>query len=173
MTKSKSSMVTKVFTHLLTDTSPVLESPFSLLPLGRYLLPVTTQKRYQSTGSSRKFFFTTTSRNVTNVTIVRCRMSLVTILVMDFVMIHWIHWIQRNSFRKNSIVLYFRLNSRITFYFNFYKHDNSADISDNWTTNMKHVPDDYLIIYVCILICFCEKHLISNETCVFRNVARK
>ena len=105
MTKSKSGMVTKGITHLLTDTLPVLviKSAFSLLPLGRYLLPVTTQKRYQSTGSSGKFFFTTTSRNVT---IVRCRMSLVTMLVLDFVMIHWIRWIQRKSFRKNSNVKY-------------------------------------------------------------------
>ena len=86
MTKSKSGMVTKVITHLLTDTLPllVIKSAFSLLPLGRYLLPVTTQNRYQSTGSSGKFFFATTSRNVT---IVRWRMSLVTILVLDSVMI--------------------------------------------------------------------------------------
>ena len=87
MTKSKSGMVTKVSTHLLTDTLPVLliKSAFSLLPVGGHLLPVTTQNRYQSTGSSGKFFFTTTSRNVT---IVRFSMSLVTILVLDFVMIH-------------------------------------------------------------------------------------
>ena len=82
-------------------TSASNKSAFSLLPLGRYLLPVTTWHRYQSTGSSGKFYFTTTSRNVT---VVRCRMSLVTILVLDFVMIHWICWIQRKSFRKNSIV---------------------------------------------------------------------
>ena len=56
-------MVTKVIIHMLTDALPVLviKSAFSLLPLGRYLLPVTTQERYQSTGSSGKFFFTTTS----------------------------------------------------------------------------------------------------------------
>ena len=86
MTKSKSGMVTKVSTHLLTDTLPVLvlKSAFSLLPLGRYLLPVATQNRYQSTGSSG-IFFSTTSRNVT---IVRFSMPLVTILVLDFVMIH-------------------------------------------------------------------------------------
>ena len=99
MTKSKSGMVTKVIVHLLTDTLPVLviKSAFSLLPLDRYLLPVTTQNRYRPTVSSGNFFFTTTSRNVT---IVRCRMSLVTMLLLDFVMIHWIHW---KSFRKNSI----------------------------------------------------------------------
>ena len=51
-------MVTKVITHLLTDTLTVLviQSVFSLLPLGTYLLSVTTQNRYQSTGSSVKFF---------------------------------------------------------------------------------------------------------------------
>ena len=80
-------MVTKVITHQLKDTLPVLviKSAFSLLPVGSYLLPVTTWNRHQSTGSSGKLFFTTTSRNVT---IVRCRMSLVAILVLDFVMIH-------------------------------------------------------------------------------------
>ena len=66
-------------------TSASNKSAFSLLPLGRNLLPVTTQNRYQSTGSSGKLFFITTSRNVT---IVRCRLSLVTILILDFVMIH-------------------------------------------------------------------------------------
>ena len=108
MTKSESGMVTKVITHLLTDTLSVLviKRTFSLLPLGRYLLPITTRTRYQSTCSSGKFFFTTTSRNVT---IVRCRMSLVTIPVLDFVIIYWIRWIQRKSFRKNSIV--FRLST--------------------------------------------------------------
>ena len=74
MTKSKSDTVAKVITHLLTDTLPVLviKRAFSLLSLGRYLLPVTTWNRYQSTGSRGKSLFTTTSRNVT---IVRCRMS--------------------------------------------------------------------------------------------------
>ena len=53
MTKSKSGIVTKVIIHLLTDTLPalVIKSAFSLLTLGRNLLPVTIQNRYQSTGS--------------------------------------------------------------------------------------------------------------------------
>ena len=72
-----------------------------LLPLGGYLLPLTTLNWYQSMDSSGKFFFTTTSGNVS---IVRYRMSLVTILVMDFVMIRLIRWIQRKSFSKNSSV---------------------------------------------------------------------
>ena len=66
MTISNSSMVTIDILYLATDIFPVLviQSEFSLLPLGRYLLPVTTQNRYQSTGSSQKLLFTTTSRNV-------------------------------------------------------------------------------------------------------------
>ena len=48
-----------------------------------------TRNWYQSTCSSGKFFFTTTSRNVTVVT---CRISLITILFLDFVMILWIRW---------------------------------------------------------------------------------
>ena len=48
-------------------------------------------------------FYTTTSRNVS---IVRYSMSsLVTILLLDFVMIHWISWIQRKSFRENSNII--------------------------------------------------------------------
>ena len=82
MTKSKSGMVIKVINHLLTDALPVLviKGALSLLPLGRYLLPVTTWNRYQSKGSSGKFSLSTISRNVT---IVRCRLSLVTTLVFD------------------------------------------------------------------------------------------
>ena len=89
MTKSISGIVTKGITHLLTYTLQVLliKSAFSLLPLGRYLLPLTTWNRYQYTGHSGKFFFTTTSSNLTTC-IVRCRMSLETTLVLEFVLIH-------------------------------------------------------------------------------------
>ena len=42
-------MVTKGITHLPTNTLPVvvIQSAFPLLPLGRYLLPVTKLKKYQ------------------------------------------------------------------------------------------------------------------------------
>ena len=76
----------------------VIQSVFSLLPLGRYLLPLTTLSRYLPTNSSGKLLFTTISRNVS---VVRCR---ITILFLDLVMSHWIHWIQRKSFRENSNV---------------------------------------------------------------------
>ena len=101
MTKFKSSMATRGITHLATYTLPVLviQSVFSLLPLGRYPLPITTSSRYQPTDSSGKLLYTTISRNVT---FVRCRMSLVTILLLDLVVIHWICWIQWKSFRENS-----------------------------------------------------------------------
>ena len=105
MTKSKSSMVTRDITHLPIDTLPVLviQHVFSLLPLGRYLLLLTTLNRYQPAGSSGKLLFTTISRNVS---ICRYRISLVTILLLDLVMIHWIRWIQRKSFRENSNAFY-------------------------------------------------------------------
>ena len=80
-------MVTRGITHLATDTLPVLviQSVFSLLSLGRYLLPITTLNRYQATDSSGKLLYTTMSRNVS---IVRYRISLETILLLDLVMIH-------------------------------------------------------------------------------------
>ena len=80
-------MVTSAIIHLVTDALPVLiiQSVFSLLPLGRYLLPLTTLSRYQPTDSSGKLLFTTISRNVS---IVRYRISLVTILLLDLVLIH-------------------------------------------------------------------------------------
>ena len=86
ITKSKSGMVTKGITHLATNALPVvvIQSAFSLLPLGRYLLLLTTLNRYQPIDSSGKLLFTTTSRNIS---IVRYRMSLVTILLLDLVMI--------------------------------------------------------------------------------------
>ena len=58
MTKSKSGMVTRGITHLATNTLLVLviKSVFSLLPLGRYLLPLTTLNRYQPADSSCFFF---------------------------------------------------------------------------------------------------------------------
>ena len=46
--KSKNCTVTRTKTYLATDTLPVVvkESVFPLLPLGRYLLPITTCNRY-------------------------------------------------------------------------------------------------------------------------------
>ena len=66
MTKSKSSMVTRGISQLATNTLPVLviQNAFSLLPMGRYLLPLTTLNRYEPRDSRGKFFFTTRSRNV-------------------------------------------------------------------------------------------------------------
>ena len=99
---SKSSMVTRGITHLATSTLPVLviQNEFSLLPLGRYLLVITTLNRYQPRESHGRFFFTTSSRKVA---FVRYRMPLVTILPLDLVMIHWIRWIHGKSFREISI----------------------------------------------------------------------
>ena len=101
--KSKTGMVTRGITQLVVGVLPVIviQSVFSLLSWDRYLLPLSTLNRYQPTDSSRKSFFTTISRNVS---IARYRMSQVIILPLDLVMIHWIRWIQRKSFRENWII---------------------------------------------------------------------
>ena len=74
-----------VITHLLTDTLPVLviQSVISLLPIGWYLLQLTTLNIYQPTDSSGKLLYTSISRNESTV---RYRISLV--LLLDFLMIH-------------------------------------------------------------------------------------
>ena len=80
-------MVTRDITHLPIDTLPVLviQSVFSLLPLGRYLLLLITLNRYQPVDNSGKLLFTTISKNVS---IGRYRISLVTILLLEVVMIN-------------------------------------------------------------------------------------
>ena len=72
-----------------------------LLPLVRYPLWLTTVNRYHPRDSKGNFFFTTKSKNVS---VVRCGMFLVTILLLDFILIHWIQWIQWKSFRENSVM---------------------------------------------------------------------
>ena len=54
LTKSKNSIVTTSTTYLNIVTFPVIviEGTFSSLPLGRYLLPLTTLNRYQKRHSS-------------------------------------------------------------------------------------------------------------------------
>ena len=87
MTKFQSGMVTKGITQLATNTLPVLviQSAFSLLQPGGYLLSITTSNRYQPRYSNRKIFFTTTSSDTS---IVSYGMSLVTILFLDVIMVH-------------------------------------------------------------------------------------
>ena len=101
MTKSKNSIVTSSTTYLNIVTFPVIviESTFSLLHMGRYLLPLTTLNGYLSRHNSKIFIFNTSSENIT---ITRYRVFLVTIPILYFVSIHWIQWIQGKSFRKNS-----------------------------------------------------------------------
>ena len=101
VTKSKRGMATTGITQLAPNTLPVLVSwgTFSLLYLDGYLLSITSLNRYQPRDSSGKFFFATTSSNIS---IVSYRMSLVPTLFLDLIMVHWIHWIPTKIFRKNS-----------------------------------------------------------------------
>ena len=88
MTKSKNSIVTTSTTYLDIVIFPVIavESIFSLLPLGRYLLPLNTLNRYlpRHTCSSKNVIFTTSSENIT---ITRHGVFLATIPILCFVMI--------------------------------------------------------------------------------------
>ena len=60
MTKSKNSIVTTSTTYLDIAMLPVIvvESTFSLVPLGRYLLSLTTLNRYLSIVVKMKFLLT-------------------------------------------------------------------------------------------------------------------
>ena len=89
MMKSKGDMVTRGITQLATDTLPlaVIKHAFSLLPLIRYPLQLTTVNRYDTRGSNGDilYLFTITPRNVS---VVRYGVPLVTLLPLDFVLIY-------------------------------------------------------------------------------------
>ena len=87
MMKSRTGMATRGVTHLVVGVLPVtvIQSVFSLLPWGRYLLPVTTLNSYQPIDSCGKVSFTTTASIIP---IIKYRMSLVTILPLDLVIVH-------------------------------------------------------------------------------------
>ena len=67
-----------------------------------YPFQVVTGYRYLPRGSNENALFIISTGNVS---FSRWGITLVTIPFLDFVMIHWICWIQWNSFRKNSNML--------------------------------------------------------------------
>ena len=99
MTKSKTSMVTREILHLTIDTflDVVVKNNFPLLPVDWYLFRVVSGNRYLPRGSNENTLYITSTGNVS---VSRWVITLVTIPLLDFVMIHWIQW---NSFGKNSI----------------------------------------------------------------------
>ena len=94
-------MVTRGITQPGTDTLPlaVTECAFPLLPLVRYPLWLTTVIRYHPTDSNGNIIV---YHYICECICCQIGVSLVTILLLDFV---WIHWIQWKLFRENSIVL--------------------------------------------------------------------
>ena len=114
ITKSKNSMVTRNNTQLVTCTLPVavIKITFPLLALVRYLLPFTPVNSCLTRCSLENLIFATASGNVS---VVSCSVSLVTILLLDLLMFHWIQWIQWQSFRENSIVM----QSCLTYFVNY------------------------------------------------------
>ena len=85
MSKSKNDTTGTTYLDIVTFLVLVVENTLSSLPLGRYLLPVTTLNGFPSRGSNRNFSFTTLSENIS---ITRHEIFLVTIPLLDFVMIH-------------------------------------------------------------------------------------
>ena len=89
MTKSKYSIVrstmSTTYLDIVTFLVIVIGSTFSLLPLGRYLLPQTTLNRFVSRHRSKNFISTTSSENIT---ITKCGVFMVAIAILYFVTIH-------------------------------------------------------------------------------------
>ena len=98
MTKSKNSIINRSITYVTTFPAVVTESTFCLLPLGRFLLPLSIMNKHILSGSSSHFLLTT---SFWNVSIAIHWMFLATIPFLDFVMIHWI---QQKVFWRISIV---------------------------------------------------------------------
>ena len=120
MTKSKTSMATRDILHpiIVTFLDVVIKRNLPLLPVDWYLFRVMTGNRYLPRGSNENALFMTSTGNVS---VSRWLITLATIPLLDFVMIQWIHWIQWNSFRKNSIV---------------YFADQSARADKSWHLNL-------------------------------------
>ena len=87
MTKSKTSMVTRDILHLtiVTYLDVVLKKNFPLLPVDWYLFRVVTDNRYLPRGSNENALHITSTGNVS---VSRWVITLVTIPLLDFVMIH-------------------------------------------------------------------------------------
>ena len=73
---------------------------FLLLSVGWYLFRAVSGNRYLPQDSNENTLYITSTGNVH---VARWLIPLVTILLLDLVMIHWIRWIQGKSFRENSI----------------------------------------------------------------------
>ena len=98
----QNSMVTRDILYLTLDTflEIVVKNNFPLLSVGWYLFRVVTGNRYLPQYSKENTLCITSTGNVY---VARWVIPLVTILLLDLVMIHWIRWIQGKSFRENSI----------------------------------------------------------------------
>ena len=101
VTKSKSSRVTRDILYLTIDSflDIVVKSNFPLLSIGWYLFRLVSCNRYLLRGSNENTLCITSTGNVS---VARWVIPLVTILLLDLVMIHWIRWIQGKSFRETS-----------------------------------------------------------------------
>ena len=87
MTKSKENIVTTIILHLTMDTllDVVVKKNFQLLSVSCYLFRVVSSNRYRPRGSNENTLYITSTGDVS---VSRWVITLVTILLLDFIMIH-------------------------------------------------------------------------------------
>ena len=137
-------LVTKGSTHLARNTLSLVVIPREISITTScliHVLPLTTLNKYWISGN---FFFTTAWRNIS---VVRYEMSLVTILILDLVKIHWIQWIQWKPFAENSIVICVVLYNLICVWPSYFNKFNTP-----------HSQGNFKVSGSSLIIIFCQEH---------------
>ena len=98
-----------------------MEHMLPLLPLDRYLLPLTLLNRYLMRGSIEKLFNTDYTWECTMYLLLDSK-SVEAILLLDFVGIYWIRWIQLKSVKDSSIHIFPENNTVKRVSYNFSLH---------------------------------------------------
>ena len=117
LTKSKSGMVTRDSPYLTTDIflyAAVKKRNFYYFLCFGICLKGLSFNRHQTRDSNGNALSIT---KTSDVFVAWWVLPLVTRLFLDFVMIHWIRWIQRRSFRENSNDTFITLPTLIFYHF--------------------------------------------------------
>lgn len=109
MTKSKNSIINRSITYVTTFPAVVTESTFCLLPLGRFLLPLSIMNKHILSGSSSHFLLTT---SFWNVSIAIHWMFLATIPLLDFVTCIWFIEFSKMCFGESPLFFAEKINSK-------------------------------------------------------------
>ena len=107
--KVKNSIINRSITNVTTFPAVVTESTFCLLPLGRFLLPLSIMNKHILSGSSSHFLFTT---SFWNVSIAIHRMSLATIPLLEFVTCIWFTEFSKRCFGESPLFFAENIHSK-------------------------------------------------------------